>query len=92
MSRRKSAPAARGAARAAAAPQRGVYLQKPRSDVYVALLGVALGAMIIGCLLLVLLWGRYDYSTAVGALFDTLPAPRLATLAALPGDFFRYSG
>ena len=32
----------------------GVFVQAPRSDIYVAMLGVALGAMILGCLLLFL--------------------------------------
>jgi hypothetical protein len=50
----------------------GVFVQTPRSDIYVALLGVALGAMIIGCLLLLLILRRYDFSTKVSAL--TLPA------------------
>jgi len=34
---------------------------KPQSDVYVALLGVSLGAMILAILLLVMLWSRYDF-------------------------------
>jgi hypothetical protein len=40
-----------------------VFVQTPRSDVYVAMLGVALGAMVIGCLLLVLILKRYDFKT-----------------------------
>jgi len=33
----------------------------------VALLGVALGAMILGCILLVILLGRYEFKTKVSA-------------------------
>jgi hypothetical protein len=69
LSRPRSA-AARGAsgggARAAGRP--GVFVQSPRSDVYVAMLGVALGAMVLGCLLLVLLLQRYDFTTKAAAL------------------------
>jgi len=39
----------------------------------VALLGVALGAMILGCLLLALVLNRYGFSTKVSAL---LPGSR----------------
>jgi hypothetical protein len=34
----------------------------------VALLGIALGAMILGCLLLVLILNRYEFQTKVSAL------------------------
>ncbi len=33
----------------------------PKSDIYVALLGTALGAMILSCLLLGILWAKYDF-------------------------------
>jgi hypothetical protein len=51
-----------------AATQRGVYVQAPKSDIFVALLGVALGAMVLGCLLLVLVLNRYGFSTKVSAV------------------------
>ena len=72
MSRLKSAPGAKGkakpgkpAARTArsAAPAggaRGVYVQSPKSDIYVVMLGIALGAILIGCLLLLWLWYGYN--------------------------------
>ncbi|CAN5685771.1 hypothetical protein BH23PLA1_BH23PLA1_12520 [soil metagenome] len=44
---------------------RGVYVQQPRSDVYVALLGVALGAMILGCLFLALKLNQYEFAVTV---------------------------
>ncbi|GAC1472613.1 MAG: hypothetical protein NVSMB9_20010 [Isosphaeraceae bacterium] len=70
MSRLRSG---RGASTAGARPaaQRGVYVQSPRSDIYVALLGVALGAMLLGCLLLLLVWNRYGLSTKVAGLSQT---------------------
>jgi hypothetical protein len=33
----------------------------PKSDVFVALLGVALGSMILATLLLLVVWSRYDF-------------------------------
>ena len=66
---RSSAPAGR-----APAGRPGVFVQAPRSDVYVALLGVALCAMIVGCLLLVLILQRYDFKTKVSALMPAAPA------------------
>ena len=59
----------------------GVFVQAPRSDIYVALLGVALAAMIIGCLLLVLILNRYGFSTKVSAL--TPPATPAAVVLAV---------
>jgi hypothetical protein len=41
---------------------RGVYVQKPQSDVFVVLLGVALGAMLLGCLFLALKLNQYGFS------------------------------
>ncbi len=43
----------------------GVFVQAPKSDIYVALLGVAAGAMFIGALLLLVVWSKYDFK--VGA-------------------------
>jgi len=44
-----------------------VYVTAPKSDIYVALLGVALGAMVLGCLLLLLVLNRYGFSTSVAS-------------------------
>lgn len=64
MSRLKSAPAAsRPAARTTPAGARGVYVQAPKSDIYVILLAISLGAILIGCLLLGLVMNRYDFKT-----------------------------
>jgi len=40
-------------------------VQAPKSDVFVVLLGVALGAMILGCLLMFLVLNRYGFSRKV---------------------------
>lgn len=86
MSRLRSArgasrPAGRGSAPAARPGQRGVFVQAPKSDVYVALLGVALGAILLGCLFLILLLNRYEFKTKAAAL----PAP-MPALAGLSGS------
>ncbi len=66
-------PSSRGSSAAAssrsapAARRPGVLVQSPKSDIYVALLGVALGAILIGCLLMAILFGRYGFSTKVSA-------------------------
>ena len=70
----------RAAARPAAGGTRGVYVQAPKSDIYVALLGVALGAMIIGCVLLLLVLNRYNFQVNVSAVVPT--APSAVSLAA----------
>lgn len=40
---------------------RGVVVQKAKSDVYTVMLGIALTAIIIACILLWLEWKRYEY-------------------------------
>ena len=63
MSRLKSS---RGASRPAAARGgaggRGVFVQTPKSDIFVVMLGIALGSIVLGCLLLLLLLNRYEWS------------------------------
>ena len=83
MSRARSATArgASGGSRAAAS-RPGVFVQTPRSDIFVVLLGVALGAMILGCLLLVLILKGYDFSTKVSAL-----SPQASDQTALAASF-----
>jgi hypothetical protein len=57
-----------------------------KSDVYVAMLGVALGAILIGCLMLVLVLNRYEFKTKVSARFDS-PAPvALAAVEKIPAN------
>lgn len=40
----------------------GVFVQTPRSDIFVVMLGIALGAILIGCLFLLLVMQRYGFS------------------------------
>jgi hypothetical protein len=61
-------------ARAASRPTGGrVLVQAPKSDIYVAMLGIALGAIVLGCLLLFLVWNRYDMKTKATVLNDQAP-------------------
>jgi hypothetical protein len=55
-----------------------VLVQSPKSDIYVVLLGVSLGAIVISCILMLILWSRYEFKTKVAA---APPAPRAITLA-----------
>jgi hypothetical protein len=55
-----------------------VLVQSPKSDIYVALLGVALGAIVIGCLLMAILFGKYGFSTKVST---TTAPPQLSAVA-----------
>jgi hypothetical protein len=45
----------------------GVFVQAPKADIYVAMLGIALGAMFVGTILLVLILARYDFKTKVSS-------------------------
>jgi hypothetical protein len=60
LSRPRSTRASAPAGRAAGRP--GVFVTTPKSDIYVTLLGVALGAMVLSILLLVILLGKYDFA------------------------------
>jgi hypothetical protein len=53
-----------------------VVIQSPKSDIFVVLLGISLGAIVLGCLLLTLVFSRYGFSTKVGAI--STPAAALA--------------
>lgn len=88
MSRLRSA---RGASRpAAAAPaarpagrRPGVFVQAPRSDIYVALLGIALGAILLGCILLVLVLNGYEFKVTATAMSGP-PSGIPAAVAGIP--------
>jgi hypothetical protein len=50
----------------AASPRRpGVLVPSPKSDIYVTLLGISLGAIVVACLLMVLLLTQYGFSVSV---------------------------
>ena len=68
MSRLRSSRASRTAGAASsgsrpvvAARRPGVLVQAPKSDIFVVMLGVALGAILLGCLLMLLILWRYDF-------------------------------
>lgn len=63
-------------ARAGARP--GVFVQAPKSDIFVVMLGIALGSMVLGSLLLVMLLGRYEFKTKVSALSTPPSASAIA--------------
>jgi hypothetical protein len=78
-SRGSSAAPSSSTRSAPAGPRRpGVLVQAPKSDIYVALLGVALGAIMLSVILMIILWSRYDFKTKVSAI---QPAPRAVALA-----------
>lgn len=86
MSRPRSAPAAKATSRGSrpsGGGARGVYVPAPKSDIFVVLLGVAFGAMLLGCLLLLLVWNRYGFSTKATANLS----PPAASIALATGDF-----
>lgn len=87
MSRLRSSRGSNAPKTRAAAParSRGVLVQSPKSDIFVALLGIALGALVIACLLMLILLWRYDFKVnAKLAAVD--PAPRVLHLAAHPAS------
>ncbi len=63
-SSRGSSSSTRGGA-AAAAAQRRVAIQSPKSDIYVALLGISLAAIILATVLMTVLFSQYNFSTKV---------------------------
>jgi len=72
-----SAAKGRSAPRAAArgvSGGRGVYLQKPKNDIYVGLLGVALGSLLLGCLFMVLYLAKYEFKLKAAAIPPALTA------------------
>lgn len=72
MSRPRSGRGASSSAPRTGGGRGGVFVPTPKSDIFVALLGVALGAMVLGCLLLLLVLNQYGFQTKVSAV---TPAP-----------------
>jgi hypothetical protein len=70
---------------AAAARRPGVLVQSPKSDVYVAMLGIALAAILIGCLLMILLFSKYNFSTKVAGLSVSSPGVAIVSTEAPRG-------
>jgi hypothetical protein len=76
-SRGSSSAATRGGAAAQRRPG-GVFVQAPKSDIYVALLGISLGAILLATLLMALLFSQYGFSTKVSATSTPVPVTRVA--------------
>jgi len=53
-------------------------VQAPKSDIYVALLGISLGAILIATLLMILLFSQYGFSTKISAASNPPAVTRLA--------------
>ena len=73
MSRLRSSRGSSAAAAASAPATRrpGVLVQSPKSDIYVVMLGVALGAIVISCLLMLRIFGINGFSTKAAAASGT---------------------
>jgi len=62
-----------------------VLVQSPKSDIFVALLGVALGAIVMACLLMLMILWRYEFKVnAKLAALDN--GPRILNVAAVSID------
>lgn len=86
MSRPRPGRAASTSSGGRPAARPGVFVQTPQSDIYVTLLGIALGAMLLGCLLLFILIYR-NGGTKVSYLTPSRMSTSLALNAVAP-DFF----
>ena len=67
-------------------PGRGVYVPKPKADIYTVMLGISLGAIVFACLLLLLELAAFNFDfkgEGVRTGFAPLPAP---VYAAAPLD------
>jgi len=82
-------PSSRGSSASSGAPrsgvsaaprQRGIVIQSPKSDIFVVMLGIALGAIVLGCILMTLVLSRYSFSTKVNVGAVSTP-PRAVTIA-----------
>jgi hypothetical protein len=55
-----------------------VLVQAPKSDIYTVMLGIALGALVIGCLLMTLILSNYGFSSKVSSVSMNQEVTRLA--------------
>lgn len=54
---------------------RSMVVQRPKSGVYTALLGISVLALAIGCLFLLLEWSTYSNSFSPFQLYDAVGGP-----------------
>jgi hypothetical protein len=64
-------------------------VQTPKSDIFVAMLSIALGAIVLGCLLLILLLNRYNFQLKAAMTPDNRPALARLPADSLQSEFFR---
>jgi len=55
-----------------------VLVQAPKSDIYTVMLGIALGALVIGCILMIMILSNYSFSTKVTSVAMNDQVTRLA--------------
>jgi hypothetical protein len=53
-------------------------VQSPKSDIYVVLLGISLGAIVISCILMIIMLARYNFNTKVSAIAPPAAAVAIA--------------
>jgi hypothetical protein len=53
-------------------------VQSPKSDIYVVLLGVSLGAILVSCIIMIVVFYRYGFSTKVSAIAPAAAATAIA--------------
>jgi hypothetical protein len=54
-------------------------VQSPKSDIFVVMLGIALGAVVLGSLLMIIMFARYGFSTK--AVSDLSQPPQVSLMA-----------
>ena len=73
-----ASPSGRSSTVASAGRRPGVLVQSPKSDIFVVMLGIALGSIVLGCLLMLIMFSRYNFSTKVSAVSQT---PQVTAIA-----------
>lgn len=68
------------------AGSRRVAIAKPKNDIYVALLGIALGAVIIACILLAMEMSNYEWTVNPKLSLAPLQGTPLRQAVALAGE------
>lgn len=64
---------------------RGVYVPKPKADIFTVMLAIALAAIVFACILLILEWAAFDFdTTAKGARAGLTPVNAPAYAVAQP--------
>ena len=65
------------------AGSRRVAIAKPKNDIYVALLGIAVGALIIACILLMMEMSKYEWNVNPKVSLDPSQATPLGQAVAV---------